>query len=401
MTLIPFRAPQKRHDPGKWLMIAAVFVLSFLLFDQMILRTASDLSIHTTWAGEGDFRDPVSFLRHGAHPMWHALVVVVTLTGLPLRFSSALVTALCKAAEVWLIHRLLTVALHKRMSRSAITLFALICSVVTSLCVPFFNPRVYYDIGSPNTWHSLTQMIAMVFMLLCVPCTAYIYDRFEQLRPTLGEKTILPWKEPVTLGVMLFLSLLAKPTFMQAFLPGACLFFLVKWIQHPKNSRYFLQIVLCVLPSALFMIVQYMYYFGIIVPWQSSMVLEITADKFLYTGARILLMLGFPLYTLWCCRKQPKDTIFWLTLVFNAVAIAEFLILGENGRRASDGNFGWGMMGATLMMWVVCLIRFLREDGAFCRKPAARYCVGWGLLAWHALSGVYYIVYLFVSGNTL
>ena len=401
MSDSPFRVENRRFDAVKWLMIALMFVGSFFLFYQLTLRASSDISIHATWAGEGDFTDPVSFVRHGAHPMWHVLVALLRLGGIPLTAAAALVTAICKAAEVWLIHRLMSASLGKKCSANAITFFAFACAAVSSLCVPFYNPLVYYGVGTPNTWHSPTQMIAMVFMLICVPFTARCYDRFEELLPQKGERTILPWREPVTLGILLFLSLLAKPTFMQAFLPGACLFFLVKWIQHPKNSRYFLQIIACVLPSVIFMIFQYMYYFGIIVPWQASMVVQSNFGKLWDTVIRVLLMMGFPLYTLWACRKQEKDTTFWLTLVFTIVAVVEFLILGENGRRASDGNFGWGMMGASLMFWVVCLIRFLHEDGALQKKPSLKFAVGWVLLVWHLLSGLYYVGYLFLSNSVL
>jgi len=393
------RPAEKRIDSLKWLMLTAVFVLSFALFYQLTLRPSSDISIHATWAAEGDFRDLTSFLHHGAHPMWHVLVAFTMLWGLPLEAASALITALSKAAEVWLIHRLMTTALGNRFSRNSVTLFALICAAVSCLCVPFYNPTVYLGVGTPNTWHSCTQLIAMVWMLLCVPYTARCFDHFKQLEPVHGARTLLPWHEPITLGVMLFLSLLAKPTFMQAFLPGACLFFLWQWICHPKNSRYFLQIVVCVLPSVIFMILQYLYYFGIIVPWQASMVLEVSLDKFVNAVIRVLLIQAFPIYTLWSCRKQKKDTLFWLTFAFNLAGIVEFLILGEDGRRSSDGNFGWGMMGASLMMWVVAMIRFLKDGKD--NKPGLRTGAGWLLLLWHLSSGIYYIIYLFVSGKSL
>ena len=401
MTDSPRFAKAKRFDLLKWAMIAFLFVVSYLLFYQLTLRPSSDISIHATWAGECSFRDPVSFVRHGAHPMWHALVAVVMLLGVPLTPAAALVTALCKAIEVWLIHRLMTLSLCHRLKPCAITSLSFVCAVVSCLCIPFYNPTVYLGVGTPNTWHSPTQMIAMVFMLLGVPYTARCYDRFEELLPRMGDRTLIPWREAISLGVLLFLSLLAKPTFMQAFLPGACLFFLVKWIQHPRNSRYFLQIIVCVLPSVIFMIFQYMYYFGIIVPWQASMVVQSNLDKLLGTIVRVVLMMAFPIYTLICCRDQKKDTTFWLTLVFTAVAIIEFLILGENGRRAADGNFGWGMMGASLMFWLICLIRFFRQEGVLVRRPSVRYGIGWLLLAWHAISGVYYVIYLFVSGSSL
>lgn len=395
----PFRSADRRFDFGKWLMLLCMFAFSYLVFSLLLKHPTSDISIHTTWAGECSFEDLSTFLRHGAHPLWHLLVMLPTLAGVPLEVSSALVTALCKVAEVWLIHRLMSIALHKRYSRTAITLLSAACAMVFCLWIPCYNPTVYAGVGSPNTWHSCTQLIAQVFMLWCVPYVAYCYDGFtERLVPD-GQEAAIPWRKSILLGVMLLLSLLAKPTFMQAFLPAACLFFLYQWIRHPRNSRFFLQILVCVLPSIVFMIVQYMYYFGIIVPWQAGMEVQFGLAKCWNVLIRTVLILAFPLYAILVTHQQKADTCYVLTLLFNAVAILEFLILGENGRRASDGNFGWGMMGAALMLWVLCLIRFLKQTDW--KRHKWRDGIGWGLLAWHLLSGLYYIVYLFASGNAL
>ena len=88
--------------------------------------------------------------------------------------------------------------------------------------------------GTPNTWHSPTQLIAMVWMLICVPYTARCYDRFEAALP--DPRANIPWREGALLGALLLLSLTAKPTFMQAFLPAACLFFLAAWVRHPTRD---------------------------------------------------------------------------------------------------------------------------------------------------------------------
>lgn len=396
----PFRAPEKRFDIGKWLMLALLFVLSYALFYLMTLRPSSDISIHATWAAEGDFRDLTTFVRHGAHPMWHVLVSLLLHAGMSLPAASALITALSKVFIAYVTHLLLSAALHEQLSRTAVTLFTAVLMTVSCLCLPFYNPTVYLHVGTPNTWHSCTQLMAMAFMLVCVPYTAWCYDCFEQRRLRDGRDARLPWPQAIWLGVLVFLSLLAKPTFMQAFLPAACLYFLYQWIRHPHNSRFFVQIILCVLPAVAFMIFQYLYYFGIIVPWQASMVLEYDWTKAVHVLIRVLLMMAFPLYTLVLCRKQKADTTYVLTLVFNIVAIIEMLILGEDGRRSADGNFGWGMMGASLMLWVVCLIRFLREENvAKWQKP--RNLIGWLLLMWHLVSGLYYMGYLFFTDARL
>ena len=395
MLPFPLKNPDKRPNAGKWLMILGMSLLSLAIFMRLLMHPTSDISIHTTWAGECTFADLTTFVRHGAHPMWHLLVHLVVLMGAELRLASALVTTLCKAVELWLIHRLLTVMLHDRLSRRAITCYTMVCATVSCLLIPFYNNTVYLGVGSPNTWHSCTQLIAMDWMLLCVPYVAWCWDSFTKRLLRDGQDAILPWKYPIVLGVMLFLSLLAKPTFMQAFLPACCLYFLWQWIRHPKNSRFFVQIIVCVLPAVLFMIFQYLYYFGIIVPWQANMVLEVSGNKFWNVLVRVVLIMAFPIYSIIVCRKQKADTFYVLTVLFNV----EFLILGENGRRASDGNFGWGMMGASLMLWVVCMGRFLKE--AKLRNPEKRHLPGWILLGWHLFSGIYYIIYLFYTGAAL
>lgn len=399
--LHPFQLPEKRFDGIKWLMLAALFVLSYGMFYQMTLIPSSDISIHATWAAEGDFRDLTSFVHHGIHPLWHVLVSILLHLGVSLPHASALVTALSKVCVAFITHRLLTAALHQQFSRTAITLFTAVLMMVSCVCIPSYNPTVYLGVGTPNTWHSCTQMLVLAFMVLCVPYTAWCYDTFSQRLEQSGSQTILPWKQVLWLGALLFLSLLAKPSFMQAFLPASCLYFLYQWIRHPKNSRYFLQVLLCVLPAILFMIFQYLFYFDdAFFQQETGMVLELSWDKTLNTLLRTVLMMAFPLYSLFLCRKQKADTTYVLTLLFNLVAIAEMLILGEDGFRAQDGNFGWGMMGASLMLWIVCMIRFLKEAGA-AKWYKLRFLPSWILLAWHLGSGLYYFVYLLVTRASL
>ena len=383
------------------LALAAVFVLSWALFYRLTLRPASDISIHATWAAEGSFADLTTFVHHGAHPMWHVLVALVMRLGVPLAHAAALVTAGCKAAEVWLMRRLLGRAMPDR-APAAVTGLSLCVGMVSSLLTPF-NPTVYLGVGTPNTWHSPTQLIAMVWMLICVPLTARCYDRFAAALP--DPRANIPWREGALLGALLLVSLTAKPTFMQAFLPAACLFFLAAWVRHTHNSRFFLRVLACVMPAIAFMILQYMYYFGIIVPSQGDMVLEISLEKLGRVAMSTLLIQAYPLYVLVFFRKDGKrDTLFNLSLLMDIVGVAEYLLLGENGRRAADGNFGWGMMGAALMLWVVTAARFFaagrgaREaDG----RVSARRVGGLALFGCHLLSGAYYVVYLFLTDGVL
>ncbi|HPS82398.1 MAG TPA: hypothetical protein PLP25_11135, partial [Candidatus Limiplasma sp.] len=174
----------RRVNLSKWLAVAATLALGYFVFYAVALRPASDLSIHATWAAEGSFSQPRTFVHHGAHPLWHILVAAVLRTGLPLAASAALVTALLKAAEVCLLITLAGRLLKKNGWLA--TACGLLAGLVSAVCIPWINPTVYAGIGSPNPWHSPTQMAAMVLMLLCVPLTAACVDDFRHRQPQEG-----------------------------------------------------------------------------------------------------------------------------------------------------------------------------------------------------------------------
>ncbi len=397
---------------------AAIFALGYAVFYALMQRPASDISIHATWAAEIRFTDLRSFFHHGAHPLWHTLVALVLLTGLPLAHSAALVTALCKAAEVWLLIALAAQLLGKR--GWAATLCGAAASLVSALWVPALNPLVYVGIGSPNPWHSPTQLIAMVPMLLAVPLTARCVDSFRQRLPLDGPKANAPARDAALLGALLLLSLTAKPTFMQAFLPAASLYCLLMWLRKPRNSPFFLRMMAAAAPAVVLMVLQYLFYFGVIVPSQGNMILDVSLAKAGSVALAVLLTQAFPILVLAACsdRETWRSPLVWLTLATDIVAILEMLLLGEDGRRAADGNFGWAMMGAALMLWAIALPLYARFARRWARRRRAAAegqptlashprleagALGAGalLLAWHLASGIYYVVYLLTTGNAL
>ena len=401
-----------RKDWTRWLAVGLMLVLGYFVFYEMVQRMGCDLSIHATWAAEGDFANPRTFLRHGAHPLWHALVAALMLTGLPLWPSAALVTAMGKGLEVWLLIRISARVLGR--DDWVATLCGVAAALVSAICVPWLNPRVYIGGGTPNTWHSPTQMAALVMTLLCVPLTADCVETFHRRLPAEGSRANVPWKQALTLAAALLVSLLAKPTFMQAFLPAACLYFLWMWIRMPQNSPFFWRMIAAAAPAVLFMVLQYMYYFGMLVPSQGDMTVLVTWEKLRVGIIRTLLLRAFPLYVLAFAMDGDtwKKPVWQLTLLMDVISVVELLLLDETGRRASDGNFGWAMMSSALMLWALTLPQFVRRFRASWvkrRKAAlegqpylehrprlemARWIGGFVLLGWHVASGIYYLIYL-------
>jgi len=287
--------------------------------------------------------------------------------------------------------------------------------------VPWVNPTVYLGAGSPNTWHSPTQVAVMAMMLLCVPMTADIIEDFQRRLPAEDAETNVSKRNAVILSVLLAVSLLAKPTFLQAFLPAACLYCLVLWIRRPKNGAFFWRMLAVAAPSILLMFLQYLYYFKIYSATQGSMMMFVSWGKTGEVALKVLLTQAFPIYVLATCMERDtwRKPLYQLTLLMDAASILELLLLSETGHRASDGNFGWALMGASLMLWALTLPLFMKKlgrrlarrraaaegqpylEGDSPRAETVKWSVGGALLLWHLASGIYYIVYLMTTTNSL
>lgn len=372
----------------QWAACLLLGALSFTVFYALAGRPHSDISIHATWASEGSFLNPRSFLHHQVHPLWHIGMGLLLLTGMPLNVAAALSTMLWKVSLLWIAWGLSKRLLGRERSPWAATACALMAVLVSTVVVPGLNPDVYLSIGAtPNPWHSPTQIAVLPFSIICVWLMAQSYVRFEQLGPQKGILSLGQW---LWMAALFAISALAKPSFLQAFLPGAAVYFLVQWIRHPNGSRYFWQLILAMLPALAVIAVQFYFYFlnasdtgiGLTLSWQKAGTALL----------QCLLMCLFPLYVLLTDRERPSSPLTALSLAYLASALVETIVLGEQGRRAADGNFVWALMGAAFLLWAVTLPRFFRRQRG--RRPNVCGIIGGGLLGWHLLSGLYYVVYL-------
>lgn len=394
-------------DWPRLLAYAAVFAFSLWMYSWQYQFTVTDFRVHAGIAGEFNFADLHSITSRLAYPAWHLCVAVLYQLGMPLIWAASVVTAAAKVVGMYLGYLLLTVTAGEAVPRKWITLAGFLLMLVTGILIPGVNDAVYKGVGSPNVWHNPTQMMVTVSMLLCVPYVAHCWYEFQRLLPRQGRGTLLPWGKAALLAALLMFSLASKPTFMQAFLPACALFFLVQWVRHPGNSRFFLQMALVFLPAALYFLLQYLYYTGVVVPYTSGVEFGVTAQSAWLALRGILITCAFPLYVLLCCRHKGmgKDPMLKITLLLVLVSALESMFFRETGLRLGHGNFNWASMSASLMLWVLMLGRFLGSLAAYGKGPkcpwrALAFGVGFGLLLWHVFSGGYYIWYLFTSHNS-
>ncbi len=402
----------RQIDLYQWLAAALMTALGAVVFAALVQRPQSDIAIHTLWAQQANLADLKSFVRQAAHPLWRICVFVLMQTGLSAQASAVIFTAACKGLETWAL-----VALSKKLIGRGgweAALCGVCASIAASVWIPWINPAVFSGGGSPNPWHSPTQVALMAPMIASVLYTAMAEERFRRTQE------VVPWRDAALLSVMLLLSALIKPTFLQAFLPAAGLYFLVRWLMNPKGSRYFLRLLLAAAPAVLVILLQFLFYFGGIVETQGGIVVLVTGEKALSVLRLVILTQLFPLFVLaaFADAETLKKPLFTLTLLLDAVAVAQMLVLSETGYRAQDGNFGWAVMGAALMLWAVVLPFFAFKVSAWVRRlraaadgaphvvnrpraEAAKMIAGGVMLLWHVGSGIGYCVYLLTTQNVL
>jgi len=400
-----------RFEVWKWLAALLMSVLAAFVFYALLQRPQSDIAIHTLWASQATLADLKSFIRQAAHPLWRVCVFLLMQTGLSAAWSAMLFTALCKGLETWVL-----IALARRLMGRGGWLAAAcgVCAaLVGSIWVPWVNPAGFLGGGSPNPWHSPTQIALMAPMILSVSWVAMAEERY------LAKREILSWKRAALLAVVLAVSALMKPTFLQAFLPAAGLYFLVQWIKNPKGTPYYLRLLAAAAPAALVIVGEFLFYFGGIIESQGGITLQVTGEKTAEVLRLTLFTQLFPLFVLvfFADRETLDKPLFRLTLLLDAVAVLQMLVLSETGYRAQDGNFGWAVMGAALMLWAVTLPLYGYRLSAWLRRltvkdgtpyiisrphtEAARMVAGGVLLLWHLAAGIGYIVYLFSTQNPL
>jgi hypothetical protein len=269
--------------------------------------------------------------------------------------------------------------------------------------VPFFNKEPFLGQGTPNIWHNPTTIAVRPIALLVfvLVSSIVIQSRREEFENN------IPAGKAVAAGILLILSCLAKPSFVQVFYP-AIFTLMVIWLimYRGRNLKTALQLFLVCLPSLIVMILQFVnaFYSG------SGKSGGLAIKPFVVAGARtrsipisLLLLLAFPLLMLVITAVKKSlnwsDALAWLMLFWGLVWR---LLLAEKGEREWHGNFSWGFMLASYLVWYCAVRNYLRHyfsEQMTGNKRGFGFVLATLVLALHLISGIYYIGYLVILGN--
>jgi hypothetical protein len=307
------------------------------------------------------------------HPLFHACLLV--LTGGENYLAAPGVVAFMLAAALG-VRAWLTADQIVRAGVNSVFAVTLLClALALALPLPSWWPGEHY-VGnvSPNVWHNPTGVFAMPFAL----ATFLIGVRMIE-QPSL--------RLALAAGPLLALSLLAKPNYLLAFGPYLGIGLTARMILAAYRGEFTWYaaagvLLLTLAPPAVILAGQY--------AWlqHDAKILYVPGEvwnAFTHEHMRgsILIGIAYPLAVLVCYPKQANASgrlvAAWTTLF---VALATYALFAEWGVRVSDGNFGWGMIYANHVLFVISTAFLLRQNGRI------RQSLCFAVLAWHALSGI-------------
>lgn len=391
----------KMNAPG-WVMIAISIMILFTC-GFLTALVGIDYGPHEQIALSLTPGDPVGMFKAHPEPFWHLLTYgVVHLLHCRVEIAAGIVSGLL----IVLTYVIAFVTIRGTVSgleAYEIAGLDLVLHLVSAIYVPFFNKEPFLGQGTPNIWHNPTTIAVrpIALLIFVLVSSIVIKSRKEEFENN------IPVGKAIAAGILLILSCLAKPSFVQVFYPAIFTLMVIWLIMFKgKNLKTAIQLMLMCIPSLVVMILQFViaFYSG------NGNSGGITIAPFAVAGARtpsiaisMLLLLAFPvlMVILTAIRKSLTwgDALAWLMLLWGTVWR---LFLAEKGERMYHGNFTWGYMLAVFLVWYAAVRSYLKlyfSEQMTGNKRGVGFVLATLVLVLHLASGIYYLIYLVALGH--
>jgi hypothetical protein len=355
--------PERQKTRARRVVPALVFFAVLPVFGRLV--HFEDFQRHMDFARQmlrGDSFQP--------HPLFHALLILLCRGDFqsPPAGVAIVLMAGCVAIRAWLTTCVLS-------GRDWLMATIAVCLAFAMPLPNWWGGQLVLGQPSPNIWHNPTFIVAAPL------CIALFFSAVRLL-----DKPSLRWA--LLSGILMALSLLAKPNFVIAFLPiyvPTLTFALRRWSQSGIRLWNSLALGFVALsPGLLVATVQavvlteqyvvYLYPLAVWKNWSRNI------------PASIVLGTAFPLSVAVAYLRQVNTdrtlTLAWLTM---AVACAMFALMA--GADLLAGNWGWGMHLANAVLFVASAAFLSRQPPNWRRRLCL--CI----LVCHTLSGLAYLAY--------
>lgn len=374
-------------------LICALFFFFVIFAVTVKLFKNSDYGTHTELALSFDWRNLTDSFLKVSYPLWHICVnllnKVFCISG---EYAAPLVSAAFYTLEYSVIRKL-AITYNKELAASKIKLidFLLLSLMfIQPIYVPFFNPRQVVGQGTPNNLHNPTIIAVYAIALICV----YL---FVQMLQKLKDNEEISFIDYARSSIFLFLSVAAKPSFIQIFAPAVAAAYVIILIKTKGKALSFeLKYLLSCIPAGLYCIAVFLLSFLPRDGTQNGGVgfsfFYVWRTKTMSIPISLLLGFGFPIAYISVQKKNIQNKLpYFLSLICLLFGILEYGFLYEKGYRMYHGNFGWGYLTGMTLVYVFTVIDWIKPF--FERKksmiiPAVVYSL-------HLICGFWYYIDIF------
>lgn len=351
------------------------------------ITVGTDYYFHSNWATIISFHHIETFFEtyKRYYPIWHFGVFILYRFGCSVGSASAIAAVILNSLTYG------SVVMYYMRSPWFRTRTAAIAATILLLVQPIWLGIDYaITIGhfSPNEWRNPTTLAVRG-----VGCMAFFV-----LLKILENSTELSKKYFIFLTVLNTLTVLAKPSFLQMFIPGIGLYMIIELVRH-KNAfglfTKYLKISATFIPAVAIMFLQYLLMFdesGITISW-----LEFWSRFTKNIWVSMLAAFAFPIYVLVIDFKRLKNlTSIKLVSAIQIVAWLEGAILVETGETRTDGDFVWANSLAMFLVYIVAIKEFIYyAQHSQESKKKIKTLIGIILLIAHFVSGIWWIFRFF------
>ena len=393
---VAFMANEKKNLVVTTFFAVILFVITYQVIMAAVRNPYSDYLGHAENAELLLESGLFAVLKEIGYPLWALLVGgVMKISWAPAYEASAIVGGSLNALTYVLVYFYLVKGYQQE--RGSIAALAWMLLLAGPFYVPWYNPDVYAGQVTPNIWHNPTTICLRPFAFIAFLLILDLLKKYEENEKRLNIKSWL------LLAVLLVLCNLAKPSFIQIAIPGLAIYLLILLIRTKgKSFGFCFQLASTFVPSVAIMLWQFVVSFGTSSSAEGGIEIawfDVLGHSSPSIPFSMLLSFLFPLYVILTNIRIVKERDIRLTFFIWLSGFLEAAMLAETGYRRYHGNFGWGHVLATFLVYAVTFRYFLKRNREYDYhnlRERILVIIGWIIFILQFVIGVYYISTFFI-----
>lgn len=364
------------------LLLIIGILTTYLFYNQAINKFYSDLSFHIDFALKGSNQYSITGI-------FYKIIYQYIGGAIGIAIFLSIVTIL----NIFITKKLLSYYI-KSKSEFVLWTYAILLNFVIGIYLPFVSNGWNIGVQSPNKWHNSTYICMKPLGLMAI--LYYLKIEKEYLQK-------INWGDYIIFVIMLILVNCVKPNFIIVFAPTMLIFLIIDLFKNIDNKQAIRNIIIfgtAVLISLPILIYQNSVMFSN--ETETGITLGFMTFLIKFNNNPIVALfqpIVFPLFILITnLNTNIKERRYSFILVFNIIALIEYLYLQEKGTRMYDGNFTWGYSFA-LMIGFIGALSFFIENKKQGKYQKEYYISAYVLLSLHIISGLIYFGRLLLGYN--